>query len=402
MQAIKTIPIVCLFPLLVSAQNAPDARALLKETRDVLLGHKSYQLDQRAVVDMQGPTPARIEMLVKMAVSNPGKLRIESSSPVGNSLIVSDGESTWMYLGVLKQYTKTAAASTPENLVKSLVPGMSNTIDQLKAKDPYLSATIIGEEPVEVDGQKMDCYVVEAKLNDISLPASIEMNGAVQKVWIEKVSKLSLKQTLTATMKGGALTAPMQMNQAVTVLSQKLDAPVPDSLFTFTAPEGAKQVTEFKGPVKANADLSGQVAPDFKLKSLEGREVGLEDLRGKVVLLDFWATWCGPCRRDLPMIEKLHREFNAKGLVVLGLTTGEDTAALSQFLLTTKLSYPILTAAETVTSQSYSVNAFPTVVLIDREGKIAFYHVGAGSESALRESLAKLGFESAPAKPAPK
>jgi thiol-disulfide isomerase/thioredoxin len=402
MQAIKTIPIVCLFSLLISAQSAPDARALLKETRDVLLSHKSYQLDQRAVVDMQGPTPARIEMLVKMAVSSPGKLRIESSSPVGNSLIVSDGENTWMYLGVLKQYTKTAAASTPENLVKSLVPGMSDAIDQLKAKDPYLSATIVGEEPVEVDGLKIDCYVVEAKLNDISLPASIEMTGAVQKLWIDKISKLSLKQTLTATMKGGALTAPMQMNQAVTVLSQKLDAPVADSLFTFTAPEGAKQVTEFKGPVKANADLTGQVAADFKLKSIDGKEFSLQDLRGKVVLLDFWATWCGPCRRDLPVIEKLHREFNAKGLVVLGLTTGEDAETLNKFLLTTKLSYPILLAAETGTSQSYSVNAFPTVVLIDREGKIAFYHVGAGSESALRESLAKLGFESAPAKPAPK
>ena len=69
-----------------------------------------------------------------------------------------------MYLACSKQYTKTAAASTPESLVKSLVPGMSSVMDQLKAKDPYVSARKLrGEEPVEVDGQKIDCYVVEGQ-----------------------------------------------------------------------------------------------------------------------------------------------------------------------------------------------------------------------------------------------
>ncbi len=389
----KTIPIVSLLCFLASAQDSPDARALLNETRDVLLHHKSYQLDQRAVVDLQGTVPTRIQMLVKIAVSNPGKLRIESSGQMGNSLIVSDGENTWMYLGALKQYTKTAAASTPESLVKSLVPGMSSVMDQLKAKDPYLSAKIAGEEAVEVDGQKIDCYVVEARLDKIALPDAIDMTGGVQKVWIDKASKLTLKQTMTAAMQGGPLKAPAQMNQAVTVISQKLDAPVADSMFTFTPPDGAKQVIEFKGPVKANVDLTGQVAADFKLKSLAGKEFGLEDFRGKFVLLDFWATWCGPCRRDLPAVEKLHREFHRRGLVVLGIDAGEDAETVHEFLRSSNVSYPILLAAGSAVTESYSVNAFPTVVLIDADGKIVFYHVGAGGEKALRESLAKLGLE---------
>jgi outer membrane lipoprotein-sorting protein/peroxiredoxin len=390
----KTISSVCLFCCFVTAQDSPDARALLKETRDVLLYHKSYQLDQRAVVDVQGNVPTRIEMVVKIAVSNPGKLRIESSGQMGNSLIVSDGDNTWMYLGSLKQYTKTAAASTPESLVKSLVPGMSSVMDQLKAKDPYVSAKIAGEEAVEVDGQKIDCYVVEARLDKIALPGSVDMTGGVQKVWIDKVSKLTLKQTMTASMEGGPLTNPAQMNQAVTVTSQKLEAPIPDSTFTFTPPEGAKLVTEFKGPVKANADLTGQVAADFTLKSTAGKEFSLKDLQGKFVLLDFWATWCGPCRRDLPAVEKLHQEFHRKGLVVLGVNSGEDAETVNQFLRSSKLTYPILLTADTSVALSYNVNAFPTEVLIDAEGKIVFYHVGAGGDKALRESLAKLGLES--------
>jgi thiol-disulfide isomerase/thioredoxin len=391
MRIIPIVPLVC---FLASAQDSPDARVLLKETGDVLLKHKSYQVDQRAIVDMGGTLPARLEMVVKIIVSNPGKLRIESSSKVGDSLIVSDGEHTWMYLGTLKQYTKTAAASTPESLVKSMVPGMSGVMDQIKAKDPYLSAKIIGEEPVEVDGQKIDCYVVEARLDTISLPGSVDMKGGVQKVWIDMVSKLSLKQTITATMEGGPLTAPAQMNQAVTVISQKLDTPVPDSSFTFTPPEGSKLVPEFKGPVKANADLTGQAAADFKLNSVTGKEFSLQDLKGKFVLLDFWATWCAPCRRDLPAVEKLHQEFHKKGLVVLGVNGGEDSETVNEFLLSSKLSYPILLTPDGGVMQSYRVSAFPTVVLIDADGKIVFYHVGAGGDKALRESLAKLGLES--------
>lgn len=389
----KFIPMVSLFCLLASAQEAPDARTLLKETSEVLLHHKSYLVDQRAVIDVGGPLPSRVEMLVKIAVSTPGKLRIESTSKLGDSLIVSDGENTWMYLGTLQQYTKTAAASTPASLVKSLVPGMSSVMDQLKAKDPYVSAKVTGEETVEVEGQKIDCYVVEGRLDKISLPGSIEMTDAVQKVWVDKVSKLSLKQTMTATMEGGPLTAPAQMNQAVTITSQKLDAPVPDSVFTFTPPEGSKLVPEFKGPVKANADLTGQMAADFKLKSVGGKEFGLQDLKGNFVLLDFWATWCGPCRRDLPAVEKLHQEFHRKGLVVLGVNGGEDAETVNQFLRTSKLSYPILLTSDNEVMQSYSVTAFPTLVLLDADGKIVFYHVGAGGEKALRESLAKLGLE---------
>lgn len=397
----KIIPSLCLACGLASAQTAPDARAMLKETADVLVHCKSYVIDQRTVVDMKGGTQSRIEMSVRMAASNPGKMRIESSGQLGNMMIVSDGEHTWMYLGQLNQYTKTAAASSPEALVKSLVPGMGDMIDKLKAKDPYLSAKITGEEAVEVDGQKIDCYVVEANLDKIAMPGSMNMKDGVQKLWIDKASRLTLKQTLTAAIDGGPLSAPMQMNQAVTVVSEKLNEPVPDSLFTFTPPEGAKEVPEFKGPVRANADLTGRVAADFKLKAIDGKEYGLQDLHGRVVLLDFWATWCLPCRRELSVFEKLHREFNGKGLVVLGFDVGEDRDTVSKFLLASKLSYPIVLTAGTETPQNYGVNAYPTVVLIDQEGKIVAYHVGTGSEDLLRENLAKLGLESIPSKSRP-
>jgi len=380
-------------PTAAQTTAAPDARALLKETADALLQHKFYQLDQRAAVDMQGINPIRMEMTVKMAVSHPGKLRIESGGQLGSALIVSDGENTWMYIAGLKQYTKTASASAPEYLLKSLMPGMTDVVDKLKAKDPYTEAKVTGEEPVEVDGQKFDCYVVEAKLAKITLPGAVDMTDTIQKAWIEKASKLTLKLTVTATMTGPGMKAPVQMNQAVTVTAMKVDAPVPDSMFTFAPPEGVKEVPDFKS-AKIQADPTGHIAADFKLKAVDGKEYSLQDLRGKIVLLDFWATWCSPCRRELPMMEKLHREFNTSGLVVLGMDAGENAETVAKFLQTTKLSYPVLLGVDGELAHTYDVNAFPTVILIDRQGQIALFRVGAGSEAALREQLAQLGLAS--------
>jgi len=374
------------------AQQLPDARTLLKETGDALRDAKSYVLEQSIAVELKGGLESRLQMPMKLAVSNPGKLRIESNGAVGNTLIVSDGENTWMYLGPLKQYTRTPAASSPDALMKSLNPGVADMLGKMQSKDPYLEVKLAGEEIIENGGARHECFVIEAKLDKIEMPGSMELLDGVMKTWVDKKTKLTWRQTATAIMKGATLRSPAEMNQSITLLSVKLNEPVSDSLFTFTPPEGAKEVKEFQGPVKANANLSGKDAADFKFRSLDGKEFSLQALRGKVVLLDFWATWCGPCRKDMPALERIYSEFGDRGLVMLGMNVGEDREAVSKFLAANKLSYPIVLAGQMEMLESYSVTAFPTVVLIDREGKIALYHVGSGSESELREALAALGF----------
>jgi len=374
------------------AQQLPDARTLLKETGDALRDAKSYVLEQSIAVELKGGLESRLQMPMKLAVSNPGKLRIESNGAVGNTLIVSDGENTWMYLGPLKQYTRTPAASSPDALMKSLNPGVADMLGKMQSKDPYLEVKLAGEEIIENGGARHECFVIEAKLDKIEMPGSMELLDGVMKTWVDKKTKLTWRQTATAIMKGATLRSPAEMNQSITLLSVKLNEPVSDSLFTFTPPEGAKEVKEFQGPVKANANLSGKDAADFKFRSLDGKEFSLQALRGKVVLLDFWATWCGPCRKDMPALERIYGEFGDRGLVMLGMNVGEDREAVSKFLAANKLSYPIVLAGQMEMLESYSVTAFPTVVLIGREGKIAMYHVGSGSESELREALAALGF----------
>lgn len=375
----------------VWADTPPDGKALLKESGDALHSAQSYILEQAVVVEISGGLQSRLEMPVKLAAANPDKLRIESNGPVGSTLIVSDGENTWMYLGPLKQYTKTAAASSPEALLKSINPGIAEMVAQYQSKDPYRSVKVTGEEALEMDGKHFDCFVVEAALDNLKIPGAMMLTDGVMKMWIDKKTKLTLRQTASATMLGGSLLAPAQMNQTVSMLSVKLNEPVPGSMFQFTPPEGAREVKEFQGPVKANPDLTGKAAADFKLSALDGKEFSLSALRGKVVLIDFWATWCAPCRKDMPALEKIYVDFRDRGLVMIGMNVGEGQDTVSKFLQQTKLSYPIILAGDVNVLESYSVTAFPTLVLVDRDGKIALYHVGSGSEAEVRAALAKLG-----------
>lgn len=373
------------------ASAPPDARALLKESGDALHDARSYIIEQSILVEITGGLESRLQIPVKLAASNPDKLRIESNGAVGNTLVISNGENTWMYLGPLKQYTRTPAASSPEALMKSLNPGIADVLGEMKSKDPFLEVQLTGEEVLEAGGTRFECFVIESKLDKIDMPGTMKLTDGVMKMWIDKKTKLTLKQTATAIMQGGALRRPAEMNQTINILSVKLNEPVPDSLFVFTPPEGAKEVKEFQGLVKANADLSGKDAPDFALNSLDGKEFSLQAMRGKVVLLDFWATWCLPCRKDVPALEKLYTEFHDRGLVMLGMNVGEDKTTVTKFLESNKVSYPIILAGNTELPQSYSVTAFPTLVLIDREGNIFLYHVGSGSEAELRDALEKLG-----------
>jgi thiol-disulfide isomerase/thioredoxin len=113
-------------------------------------------------------------------------------------------------------------------------------------------------------------------------------------------------------------------------------------------------------------------------------------LRGKVVLLDFWASWCGPCRRSMPHIEALHREYGRKGLVVLGVNA-EPAAKANDYLQANGITFPTLIDNGGAVGQQFQVRGIPTTVLIDRSGRVSAYLVGAGSEGRLRAAVEKAG-----------
>jgi thiol-disulfide isomerase/thioredoxin len=180
------------------------------------------------------------------------------------------------------------------------------------------------------------------------------------------------------------------MTQSTQTTALRLNVDLPDSLFIFKPPEGAKETGDWTLPGIAKPDVVGKPAPQLQAQSLDGKPIDLESLHGKVVLLDFWASWCIPCRREFPVLEKLSAEFRDQGLTVIGLDVDEQKSTLTEFLKSTPVAFPIAASPVQVIAD-LSVTGFPTLVLIDREGNIASYEVGARTENDLRSDLAKLG-----------
>ncbi|MCG8392232.1 MAG: TlpA family protein disulfide reductase [Pseudomonadales bacterium] len=120
----------------------------------------------------------------------------------------------------------------------------------------------------------------------------------------------------------------------------------------------------------------GEPAPDFTLKSLSGKNIKLSELRGTVVLLNFWASWCGPCRTEMPLLDDLYREYRDYGFTVLGVNLDENRDQADMLLDKVPVTFPVLFDPQNRTSETYNVDAMPTTVLIDRNGVVRHHHRG--------------------------
>jgi peroxiredoxin len=130
-------------------------------------------------------------------------------------------------------------------------------------------------------------------------------------------------------------------------------------------------------------------APDFALQDPSGKTVRLADLRGKVVLIDFWATYCGPCKDSVPALERLHRDKKAEGLEVVGISEDSFADAVPPFVAEHKMTYTVLLDLEQTAGEAYSLRGLPQAFLIDREGKIVQKWFGwePGHEPAMRAAV---------------
>lgn len=126
----------------------------------------------------------------------------------------------------------------------------------------------------------------------------------------------------------------------------------------------------------SSAGLKQSIAPDFTLKTLDGENLRLSEFRGDVVLINFWASWCGPCRQEMPVLSKLHDKYRALGFTVLGVNVEQDSGKARKLLRETPVSFPVLLDNESVVSKQYDVVAMPSTVLVDRDGNMRYLHKG--------------------------
>jgi len=126
----------------------------------------------------------------------------------------------------------------------------------------------------------------------------------------------------------------------------------------------------------ASATAVSQRAPDFTLPSAAGTNLRLQEQRGQVVMLNFWATWCGPCRREMPQLDRLYEKYRAAGFVLLGVNIDEDQRNAVGLSTKLGLHFPVLFDSKQKVSRLYDLSTMPSTVLIDRDGRVRFVHLG--------------------------
>lgn len=142
----------------------------------------------------------------------------------------------------------------------------------------------------------------------------------------------------------------------------------------------------------STTQLKGQPAPDFVLRSLDNANLRLSEHMGEVVLLNFWATWCGPCRQEMPLLDELYNKYRRAGLVLLSVNLDDGADRAAEMAKALKITYPVLLDTRKEVSRAYQVGTMPVTVLIDREGVVRYVSEGykPGYEKGYADELRKL------------
>ncbi len=344
----------------------------------------------------QGSAPGRelSRAKVKVASAPGGKyyLRLEPADKDAY-VLVSNGEKSWAWVPRLKQYSEEEAAPLEER--EAPEEGESDTERDLaeafvRMVMPVLgrvystaqSADFNGEVAVKVDGKKGKWPLLRV----LSRPAADGSQTLTQlAVDPETLNVGRMVYSTLAEQAGRRTVIQMTLN-----FSSFRLGPVPESTFTLTPPGNHKLVDVVPIPGQTGSLLVNQPAPDFELSTLEGNRVRLSSFRGRPVLLTFWASWCGPCRRELPEVSGIYREYNDKGLVVMGVND-EGKAIARRFAAQEGLPFPTLDDGGLKAHRLYRVRAIPSTFLISADGKVVRFFRGARSGAALRAALAAVG-----------
>jgi len=338
------------------------ARALLKSVSETYRSLADARFESTETVNRQtGKSEIRSENSRVLLFSAPDHMRVETRGSGEQSILIEDGSEEWQVFPQSNEYIREPQAKDLSGRYLAY-----RLLDRARG-----TPRISGHQQFE----GADCTMVQIERE----------RGVKQELWIDDATHLVRKDVYDeppATPDGIARRS--QTVYTVVRTGEKFDP----ALFRYD-PAVAQAKDRRQLSREAPVSLVGKPAPDFALRDLEGREVKLGELRGKVVLLDFWGTWCGYCREALPSIELLHRAGENRGLAVLGVDA-EAPELAREYAAKYGYTFPTLADPHDAVAARYHVAAWPTTVLIDREGNVAYLEEGMEPQK-LRDALRRLG-----------
>lgn len=283
--------------------NDESARRVLEKVAEAYSNLTAAEFEfEEASQHTNQSTASRSKRQTHLWIASSGRVRVETFILGERAIIISDGKTLWTYFPESNQYT-----AYPAGPRVSVIDGY-RSIDQVHGSMRISGSERLGD---------VDCTSVR-----------IVRPGSARILWIDPKTNFILKDDATRT-----ITTPANSTTIHTVTTFSVARAVPsvdEQQFSFD-PQKVQAKARDEVQRKARTESVGTQAPDFALNDLGIHPIKLSELKGKVVLLDFWATWCAPCRAALPDLELLNRDFKDKGLVVLGVD-GEDAKDQAAFL----------------------------------------------------------------------
>jgi len=389
-----TLLTCCVLTATARAEIAGPEAEILRQVGETYRTLGTYVFEGKIHSVMQGSGKPQINDAPFFVATGPeGRLRDQVMSATLGGLILSDGKETIVYNASLGQYTRrrgpvdSVMARAPNRGIAGMVIARYAAIDQ-----GALSARRLPDESVTLDGAKRNCIVLEVAYPPSTTNPNIE--ELPKTYWIDAQTHLVLRQHSPIKADLPQYGGKIEQKEDITFERALLDPALPDSMWVFRPPAGSKEVAAFSQPrtsPEPENPFAGKPAIDFTLKDLKGQAHALKNLRGKVVLLDFWATWCGPCRITMPQVAKIHAEYKKRGVEVMSINVGEPAGKAGDYMKKNGYLFTTLLDQDREVSAQYRVNGIPTLVVIDRAGTISDYMVGARDEAALRAALVKAG-----------
>ena len=381
-----------------AAEQSGEAEEILRKTAKAYETLQTYRDETTLVFSATARgKEQKTEIRYSLAVERPNKLALVLESGDNGITLVSDGKKLYTYMPRLKQYTVEEAPGTLDELLKRNIgpPGMAITAAgvvrdlSLFGRDAYKTLMTdveevesVGDEALE--GAKTHHVTLRQKESDIDLWVDAS-SYLLKKIRIDMAKAIAKQRDLMPE------SAPTKFVVEETHSQIRAGEAIPPDTFVFSPPEGAELTDTFTA--RQESPLVGQKATDFTLEGLEkGTSIRLADYAGKVVMLDFWASWCAPCRLEMPILQRVYDKYKAKGVVLIGANVGEDRATARAFLEKDNYRFPVGLDARGEVDRAYGAPGLPHLVIIDRQGVIQADHIGfmRGLEKELERVLDRI------------
>jgi thiol-disulfide isomerase/thioredoxin/outer membrane lipoprotein-sorting protein len=391
-----------------AALESTDPLAMLQAVaKNYASAADTFRLESILDFEMSSDLSHQWNRTYRTAIKGPGsQYRIEVRTGFGSLLQVSDGANEWVYQVESNSYVKRPLPSDwPKfpQVKDMLFHELSQAWEQRTFLEDealsYKRATMLPDEAIVIDGHRYPCYVVRASSDDSTEGNKKEYRDDIT-YWIDKqalVFRRIRRISDSHMMVSKNLHLPTHSERTETFPVAEIDPETTMEMFRFNPPTDAKEVStlepDFGGThpsMHPKAQMAGEMAPDFTFAGQDGKKIELSSYRGKPVLIDFWATWCGPCLLSMPALNKIYSETRDKGLEVMSFdqSTASDDAAI--YLKRHHYGWTNYHDEGKAVFNALKGEGIPLVVLIDAHGKIVYYDFG-NNEMELRRVIAGLG-----------